>query len=182
MSTFKEYLAESKKIYNFKIKIARDIDKFFVEQLKNALSKFDCTSVSKPKRTPISETPLDFPDVKFSHVNIFDVTCNYPSTSQEIAALVSEKTGVNPALIRVRNENEELERAFNLSGFQRIGTKSEPLLNKPYEDVDGQPLVGDKRVSSFLKDLSKSSHKGVQYTGVNDQLLAKSAPTGSANK
>jgi hypothetical protein len=181
MGTFKQYLAESKKVYNFKVKIAGDVDKKITEAMKIALSKFDCTSVSAPKRTPITENPYDFPNLKFTHVNIFDVTCNYPGTTQEVQASLSETLRVKTGHIIVRTELEELDQSFAIAGKNRIGTKAEALLNNPeLEDVNGQDLVGEKKKMSFLKELGKVSHKGTEYKGVNDQLLAKSAPTASS--
>jgi hypothetical protein len=184
MSTFKEYLAESKRVYNFKVKIAgeHDNNNKISERIKIALGKFDCTSVSKPKRTPISETPLDFPDQKYTHVSIFDVTCSYPTTSHEMVLYLAERLGINGSCIRVRSEFEERERNLNKDAYDRIGTKAPSILNKPLEDISGQEMVGEKKLMSFIKELGKSSHKGEQVKGINDQLLAKSAPTGSAQK
>lgn len=183
MGTFKQYLAESKKIYQFKVKIAGDIAKHQVEVMKIALSKYDCTSVSPPKRTPITETPLEFPNIKNSHVNIFDISCNYPGAPHEIAAALAETLRLSSGHIIVRTDAEQIEQDFALAGKNRIGTKAPALLNNPnLEDVNGQDLVGDKKMMSFLKELGKTSHKGTEYKGVNDQLLAKSAPTASAPK
>ena len=183
MSTFKQYLAESKKVYTFKVKIAGDVDKKITETMKIALSRFECTSVSTPKRTPITENPLDFPNKKFTHVNIFDVACNYPGTTQEIAASLAETLRMSSGNIIVRTEMEELDQGFAIAGKNRIGTKAPALLNNPnLEDVNGQDLVGEKKMMSFLKELGKANHKGTEYKGVNDQLLAKSAPTASAPK
>lgn len=180
MSTFKQYLAESKKVYTFKVKIAGDVDKKISEHMKVALSKYDCTSISKPKRTPITEAPLDFPDQKFSHVHIFDVSCSYPTTSVEMASYLAEKLKIESCCIKVKSDLEDLEQSFNLDAYNRIGTKKESLLNKPeLEDINGQQLVGTSRLS-FLQELGKVKHAGEQVKGVNDQLLAKSAPTGSS--
>lgn len=180
MGIFKQYLTESTKVYTFKVKIVGEVDKKINEFLKVSLGKFDCTSVKGPKRTPITENPLDFPNAKYSHVNIFDITCNYPTTSQVLAAEIAEGTKINPAHIRVKSEFEELEQGSNLDGFKRIGTHAQSLLSKTeLEDVNGQQLVGEKRLG-FLQELGKVKHAGEQVKGVNDQLLAKSAPTGSA--
>jgi hypothetical protein len=182
MSNFKQYLAESKKTYSFKVKIAGDVDKSITEKMKIALSKFDCSNVSKPKRTPITETPLDFPNLKFTHVNIFDVTCNYPGTTQELTSHLAEVLNMSHALILVRTESEDQEQTLDIASKNRIGTKAPAILNKPYEDSKGgQALVGENRLS-FLKELGKVKHAGEQVKGVNDQLLAKSAPTGSSPK
>lgn len=182
MSTFKQYLAESTKVYNFKVKIAGDVDKKVSEQIRIALSKYDCGKVSGAKRTPITETPLDFPDQRYSHVNIFDITCNYPTTAHEMGVLLAEKLQINASRIRVKSELEDLEYQSNQQDYNRIGKKGESLLLKPLESVSAQDQVGEKRLMSFIKELSKNSHKGEQVKGINDQLLAKSAPTGSAQK
>ena len=179
MATFKDYLAESKKVYNFKVKVAGDCAPKAPEILKVSLSEFECSSVSKPKRTPITETPLDFPNQKFSHVNIFDISCNYPTTSQVMAAKIAEALKISNACVIVKSEFEELEQTNNLEGFKRIGSRSDSILDKPYEASNHQDLVGDKRLS-FLQELGKVKHTGEQVKGVNDQLLAKSVPTGSS--
>jgi len=181
MATFKDYLAESKKVYNFKVKVAGDCAAKANEIIKITLSEFDCTSVGKPKRAPITETPLDFPNQKFSHVHIFDVSCNYPTTSQVMAAKVAEALKISNACVIVKGEFEELEQQSNIEGYKRIGTRSESILDKPYEASNHQDMVGEKRLS-FLKELNKVKHAGEQVKGVNDQLLAKSVPTGSSPK
>jgi len=183
MSTFKQYLAESKKVYSFKVKIAGEVDKKIVEHMKVALSKFDCASVSKPKRTPITETPLDFPEQKYNFVNIFDVSCNYPTSPVEMASYLAEKLRIQACCIKVQTEGEDLEQNQNLQSYKRIGTSTESILNKPYEETPAtvQKLVGANRLG-FLQELGKVKHAGEQVKGVNDQLLAKSVPTGSSPK
>jgi hypothetical protein len=39
MKPFKEYLAESKKVYNFKVKVAGELPESFQENLKTALDR-----------------------------------------------------------------------------------------------------------------------------------------------
>ena len=175
MSTFIDYLAESVKTYEFKIKIAGNLDSGFAKSIKEALSKYDCASVSKGHRLPIQESPLDFPALKNSEVTIFDVVCRYPATPQVITEFLSDTLKINKGGIVVRTANEDANFEANAEAFAKIGTKGEALLNKPYEDSAKQP---DQL--SFLKDLAKVSHKGEQYKGVNDQLLAKSTPEESS--
>ena len=107
MSTFKEYLSESVKTYEFKIKIAGDLPEGFDNAMKSALSKYDCASISKGKRTPIQESPLDFPEMKNTHVTIFDVTCRYPATPQALTEYLSDQLKIARTGIRVRNPREE---------------------------------------------------------------------------
>jgi hypothetical protein len=177
MSTFIEYLVETVKTYEFKIKIAGKLDSGFAKSIKETLSKYDCASVSKGRRLPIQESPLDFPALKNSEVTIFDVVCRYPATPQVITEFLSDTLKINKGSIVVRTTQEDLNFEANAEAFARVGTKGESLLNKPYED--------DKKKDnqlSFLKDLGKVSHKGEQYKGVNDSILAKSAPNGTQSQ
>jgi hypothetical protein len=176
MSTFKEYLSESVKTYEFKIKIAGDLPEGFDKAMKTALMKYDCASISKGKRIPIQESPLDFPEMKNTHVTIFDVACRYPVTTQSLTEYLSDQLMIARGGIRVRNAREEEIIEDNLEGLNRIGTSTEAILNKPYETESAQDQVGDKKVLNFLKELGKISHKGDQVKGVNDAILAKSSP------
>ena len=90
MSTFKDYLTESTKSYDYKIKIAgapKDIDK---NALETALQKFDLANMSAGKSTPIQSLPLDFPRVSNEQVTIFDVTTNYPESSRTMQEYLSD--------------------------------------------------------------------------------------------
>ena len=58
------------------------------------------------------------------------------------------------------------------------------MLGTDYEPQNHQDIVGEKHVMSLLKELGKHKTAGTQYTGTNDQILAKNSPsdTSSANK
>lgn len=176
MSTFKEYLSESVKTYEFKIKIAGDLPEGFDKAMKTALMKYDCSSISKGKRIPIQEAPLDFPEMKNTHVTIFDVSCRYPATPQTLTEYLVDQLKIARGGIRVRNTREQENIDDNVEAMNRIGTSTESILNKPYETESAQDQVGGKKVLNFLKELGKISHKGEQVKGVNDDILAKSSP------
>ena len=176
MSTFKEYLSESVKTYEFKIKIAGDLPEGFDKAMKTALMKYDCSSISKGKRIPIQEAPLDFPEMKNTHVTIFDVSCRYPATTQTLTEYLVDQLKIARGGIRVRNTREQENIDDNVEAMNRIGTSTEAILNKPYETESAQDQVGGKKVLNFLKELGKISHKGDQVKGVNDDILAKSSP------
>ena len=73
MSTFTEYLTESAKSYDYKIKIAGDIDKNFATKMETALGKFEVSKMSAGKKTPIQSLPLDFPALKNESVTILSL-------------------------------------------------------------------------------------------------------------
>ena len=63
MSTFKDYLTEAVKSYDYKIKVAgapKDIDKIALE---TALQNFELAKMAAGKSTPIQSLPLDFPSM-----------------------------------------------------------------------------------------------------------------------
>jgi len=174
MKSFKEYLTESKKIYEFKVKIAGDLPPGFENDVKLGLDKFDVQSISKPKRTPIQESPIDFPNVKFSEVSVFEVALNYPTTSQVVEEALAQAIRVNESKILVRTLSEEAEAVLNASSM-RVPDGKKSLLNTPeLEQIPGaQELVGEKRAMSFLKDLNANKHDLEEVTGINDQLFVK---------
>lgn len=173
--TFKEYLTESKKVYEFKVKLAGDFEKDCATKVKTALSCFNVESCSAAKRTPIQESPADFPTHKNINVTIFDISLSYPATSVQVRRAIAEQFGLSECCVAVRNLKEQEEEEINHAHDEKSG---ESLLTQDYEsNTEGQKLVGEKQKMSLLKDLNKVKHTGEQYKGVNDQLLADSVPS-----
>lgn len=176
MKSFKEYLTESKKVYEFKVKIAGEVSSDATKQLKQALDKYKVEGCSAGRRTPIQESPVDFPDHKNVNVTIFDVTLAYPTNSVQVRASVSEGLKLPLSCVSVTNLKEEEEIELNHQHDEESG---DSLLLQDYENDDkGQSLVGETQKMALLKELNKTKHAGEQYKGVNDELLAKSAPKG----
>jgi len=181
MKSFTEYLTESKKAYEFKIKIAGDCPKDCVSRIKEALSIYKVESCSKGKGVPITEKQVDFPQLENVGVTIYNVTLGYPANTVQVREAVANKLHVVAEKIRVRNIHEEAELALN---HEHDGKSGDALLGKDYDaSSEGQKLVGEKHVMGMLKELNKVSHQGLtQYKGVNDEILAKSVPAEKAKK
>lgn len=173
MKSFKDYLTESKKVYEFKIKIAGDCPKDCSSKIKAALSQFSCESCGGGKSTPIQESHADFPELKNVQITTFEVSTNYPATSNQIRDAVASSLQKSLSEIRVRNPQEEKEVEINHQHHNKSG---ESLLEKDYEASNNQDLVGEKKITSFLKELSKTKKEPEQYTGVNDELTPAKAP------
>ncbi len=90
MKSFTQYLTESKKTYAFKVKVAGDLAEDFNDKLKGALEKFAIVNMSKGKRTPIQDAPLDFPAMKNTNVTIYDLEITYPTTSEVLENYISQ--------------------------------------------------------------------------------------------
>lgn len=153
MKSFLEYLTESKKTYSFKIKVAGDLEEGFEERLKSAMEKYSVASMSKGKRTPIQEMPLDFPKLKNTHVTTFDLEVYYPTTTQVLEAYICQTCGCAGDRCRVYTANEVAEQHQEESNRKEAADK--PLIGQcDPPPSNHQDLVGDKKVSSFLKDLA----------------------------
>ena len=153
MKSFKDYLTESKKQYDFKIKIAGDFTAEQEESLKSALDKFAVKGFKKAGTTPIQSLPLDFPQVKNCEVNIYEVTLDYPTTQFELTEYISNCCGVHKSHLAVRRPGEPSEE------YQHEEPKREgALLNDPDYKEAGNPqfedYYGDKYNSGFVKELN----------------------------
>lgn len=85
--SFKKYLAESVRTYKYKIKIAGETPKNFVDLFCHNLQKFDPTKIGEPKSTPIQKDPHGFPGLKDQSITIIDVEFRYPCTEPMIQQL-----------------------------------------------------------------------------------------------
>ena len=87
-------------------------------------------SVKKLTSTPIQESPLDFPELTNMEVTVFEVICEYPVTSPEIAVDI-KCMGLDEAHFRVRGANEPTEQEQILAAVEPTG---EALLDE--NDLD----------------------------------------------
>lgn len=176
MKSFIEYLKESteEKKYVFKIKVAGDLPEHCEDCMEAALQQFKVSRFTKGKSTPIQASLMDFPSIKNVAMTVFETELDYPATSSVVAEILANATRISRDCIRVRTPLEEA--TFEA---EQVPEKKDdkPLLSQDYAKENNQSIVGEKHISSFLKELSKTrkEKQPVQYKGVNDQLLAKSA-------
>ena len=150
MKSFKEYLTESKKTYQFKIGVAGELPEGFEDRLKMGLGKYGLVNVSSGKRTPISKRPLDFPQLENTEVTYFEAEVNYPTTQQIMQEYLVNLCSVPKSHMIVRNPEEPQEE-------YQAETEEKPyesMLNT--EDMGGESAqddVGGNRVMDLLKEL-----------------------------
>jgi hypothetical protein len=84
MKNFQQYLAESERTYNYRIKIVGDVAPDFVKQLEEKLAQFDVVKITKPKTTPVQLKPADFPKHSNDSVTSMDVEFRYPAIEPQI--------------------------------------------------------------------------------------------------
>jgi len=88
MPTFLEYFEKNKKIYEFKIAIAGEHGSDIKDRIKSVLEKFQVETLSAGKRTPIQETPLEFPQLSNTEVVHYTVSLRYPTTPNVLEEII----------------------------------------------------------------------------------------------
>lgn len=84
MKNFQEYLAESQRTYNYRVKIVGDVEPAFIKALEEKLKQFDPVKVSAVKKTPIQLKPADFPAHANESVSSMDCEFRYPAIEPQI--------------------------------------------------------------------------------------------------
>ena len=158
MSTFKDYLTESAKSYDYKIKIAgdpKDIDK---NALETALQKFDLASMSAGKSTPIMTLPLDFPRLSNESVTIFDVTTNYPESPRVMHEYLSDILRIPATHIVVRKPGEPTEQYqadMETAKTSEYRTKLQDIEYSDHGKIKPEDFHSKEANMSLLKELLK---------------------------
>ena len=183
MKNFLQHLTDSKKTYEFAIKIA-DIDPAdIMDRLKAALDAYGLESLSKPKRLPIKANDIDFPSLSNCQLYIMYAVLTYPVNDAQLRAIVSERGAIPSSNIVVvpKNHPEEVWR-WNATGESEIREfkKGEAVLDKPYEADCPSAAEASKAYSqgSFLKELSATVAKSDGKT-TNDIPTGDISPIGS---
>jgi hypothetical protein len=166
MGDFVKYLSESVKQYDYRIKIAGEIDKDFGTKLETGLQKFEVAKLSAGKTTPIQETPLDFPMFKNTNVTIFELTTNYPASVFEMQQYIAEYMGLAKNQVVVRKPNEPSEEYQADMGKEEETTEFRSVLQDvEYKDTPELPKekeFGDKANQSLFKELLKDRKEKVE--------------------
>ncbi|OUU05829.1 MAG: hypothetical protein CBB94_16730 [Gammaproteobacteria bacterium TMED34] len=176
MSTFIQYLTESAKSYDYKIKIAGDIDKDFATRMETALGKFEVAKMSAGKKTPIQSLPLDFPALSNESVTIFDVTTNYPASVIEMKEYIADYMKVSPAMVVVRKPNEPTE---EYQETMKVATQSEyknKLQDIEYKDapkVNAEDYHSSNANMSLLKELLKDREENKEHPKEKENISTK---------
>jgi hypothetical protein len=155
MKTFREYLIESKKIYNFKVKIAGEIPKEFESELKQRLEKYKVITFEKLATTPVQKLPIDFPNIANTEVTVYSVIVEYPVTAIEISTHLKEME-ISEEYYRVRGSSEPTE-------IDQLSMDDEPTGEAMLDEQDMDKGVGKiKHKDYFGADFNKSFLKNLE--------------------
>jgi hypothetical protein len=180
MKTFSDYLYHTQKVYEFRIKLAEvDVSEDNLARIRNALEAYGVEAMAKPKRLPIQEH-ADFPKMGPCECHYIDISLKYPTTTEQLTHIVAERALLDKSCVCVRTKaaDEEIA-AAEQRGQNREGAL---LTDSTLEDEAGaQELVGQNRVSSFIKELAKNKVSKFEIAGKEkaDGTTSDSLPQGT---
>ena len=158
MSTFKDYLTEATKSYDYKIKVAGDPKEIDKNALETALQKFDLAKMSAGKSTPIQSLPLDFPALSNEQVTIFDVSTNYPESPRVMHEYLSDILRIPATHIVVRKPGEPTEQYQADMEAAKTSEYKSKLQDIEYSDhakIKPEDFHSKEANMSLLKELLK---------------------------
>jgi len=128
MKNFQQYLAESERTYNYRIKIVGDVAPDFIKQLEEKLAQFDIVKITKPKTTPVQLKPADFPKHSNDSVTSMDVEFRYPAIEPQIKQ-IAQLLFLDPnRIIMLTTPHEE----GMDSERERVAAQNKDLLDTDY--------------------------------------------------
>jgi hypothetical protein len=170
--SFVSYVAETKSEYKYVLKFAvSEMTDDMVDMLESSLKKYELKSASAFRKTPIQESPLDFPNVKNTPVFTCDLVLGYPGSLDFLRTYICSNLGISPALLAVYSENDPRQIETDLyidRNSPEYKSKYKTRLGSDYEETSA-PAYGEKYNTEFLKELAKVS-KERQVTTVENPL------------
>jgi len=159
--SFATYVAEVKTEYKYVLKFAvNEMTDAMIDSLEACLAKYDLKSASSFRKTPIQESPLDFPNVKNTAVFICDLTLGYPGSLDFLRTYICNNLGISPANLAVYSETDPRQIETDLyvdRNSPEYKKAYKTRLGSDYEAVPGatEETYGEKYNTSFLKELEK---------------------------
>jgi hypothetical protein len=142
MKKFHQYLAESERTYDYRIKILGDVPPTFIKDLEQKLQQFDIVRMSGKKTTPVQRLLKDFPNEENDMVTSVDVSFRYPAIEPQIQQL-AQLLGFNPNRIRLLTQSYVDGMDKEISD---INTQNKDLIadtDYPAPDAEQQELKKD---------------------------------------
>jgi len=171
--SFVDYFKErDSREYEFKAKFAV-CDEPDVAKIKKYLEKFEFISLSDVRRTPIQESPLDFPSIKNSEVFILDLSVKYPVTPDALRRELAQLLGYSEMCVSIRSKKDTRDEELNPMKSPYVpALGSEPKFDK-------EPEYGQKVIDGMVAQIKdREQTKPVTNKLIPDQVVDKKAWSG----
>jgi len=158
MKNFKDYLSESERVYNYRVKVVGDVPADFYKLLKEKLQQFDIVKMTEMKKSPVQKAPADFPAHSNESVTHFDVEFRYPAIEPQIQQ-IAQLLGLDPNRIRMLTRPYEDSIA---SEKDKVEAQNKNLLtdtNFPAPDAEQKALSKDYSTGPYDHAVLKNAYK-----------------------
>lgn len=162
----KQYIAESERVYNYRLKSVIPLDDDAMDRLETAILKYQPIDITRPIKTMLQKNPLDFPNVFAAEVFICDITLGLPASSYVLQNEIRTALHTTETNIVVRGYNDPTEIETNRlntmaeldSDAREQGLEPRSILTDPNYGEFQEPekeLYGNSYNSKFLNYLRK---------------------------
>lgn len=169
MKTFTAYLAESEKIYNYRIKLCGDVSAQQVKDLQSKLDQFAPVKMGTSKSTPIQKILTDFPNFQNEPVTMFDVSLRYPAIEPQIKQL-AQLMGMDPNRV-VMQDSAYVDGM--VAELDKIEAENKDILTSEYPAPDAQQraLKKDYATGPYDHAVLKNAYR-TSFTVAGDKTPA----------
>lgn len=190
MKTFAEYLTESRKTFDYRIKIAGDPPPEFMKEFEQKLRQFDVIKISAPKTTPLQKTLTDFPQYNNQSMTFMDVTFNYPATPPQITQ-IAELLGLDPNRIIIQDtlyaERVDAELTKQEKDNKNLLTDTDfPAPDKDQKalskDYSADPYDHAVLKNAYRSDFTVAGGRTPPAVTTNDFPMGMKSPIGGSNR
>lgn len=164
MRSLKQFIFESRHIYEVIIQIVGDIDSNKMELFKYNLKKFDPVEISGPTTTLIQKEPFGFPEHSNESVSIIKAKFRYPATEPMVKQM-ARLMGMDENRVRLMGADhaESLEQEAERLEQQ---SSDSPLLEKDYPNDEKAKEAAKAYGESYLSSIKEfRSEIKIDYAG-----------------
>lgn len=165
MKRLHQYLMESQKTYEFRMKTIVELNDEQLDKLETHLRKYEAYDIETPKRTIMQSAPLDFYNSGACEVYIIDFKTKLPVSPTILINELVSRLGITEGDIRIRDKNapaeeiDEKHREENKEGATEPKKKKALLLDPDYKEIKNpkaDDYHGEKHKTKFMRELEKA--------------------------
>jgi len=158
MKKFQEYLAESQRTYNYRMKIVGDVEPGMIKALEEKLQQFDPVKIGAVKKTPIQLKPADFPAAANESVSSMDCEFRYPAIEPQIQQ-IAQLLGLDPNRIRFLTTAYEDSMIEEKDKIEELNKDLLTDTDLPAPDAEQQALSKDYSASPYEHAVLKNAYR-----------------------
>jgi hypothetical protein len=190
MKHLRDYLAESERVYHYRIKFVGEPDSTFITDLLKKLEQFDVVKSTEPKTSPIQSKVKDFPAFPNERVTSFDVEFRYPAIEPQVKQL-AQLLNFDPNRIIMLTASYEDSIEQELERIEKLNKNLLTDTDFPPDDAAQKELKKDYGVgpydhavlkNAYRSDFHVAGGKTPKAVTTNDYPEGKKSPMSKINR